>query len=90
MPKITDPDSAVKRATQAMAALRGCVVTPALVSALADVLCEEFPELPRAEAVEVLGIKRIRGVLLTDEVIEERARQFGWVLYDPRPTKEAA
>lgn len=83
MPKITDPASLVKRATQALATLRGCVVTPALIDALADVACEELPVLRRADVVEVLGIRRIRGVLLSDEVIEERARQLAFLAMSP-------
>jgi hypothetical protein len=76
MPSVTDPASVVKRAAAALRTLTGCWMTRQVSRCLAELIIIDFPKLDPSEIVEALSIERVKGQLLTEALIDERARQI--------------
>ena len=76
MSSVTDPESVVKRAAAALRTLTGCWMTTQVTRCLAELVIIDFPKLDPGEVVSVLSIERVKGQLITDALIDERARQI--------------
>lgn len=76
MPSVTDPESVVKRAAAALRTLTGCWVTKQVTRCLTDLVILDFPKLDPADVVEILSVDKAQEQLLTEAVIDERARQI--------------
>lgn len=78
MPKrVDDPETVVKRAADVLRTLRGRVLTRAAARCLTELVCQEFPRLNPYDVGELLTVERVLDLVLTETVIEERARQIG-------------
>lgn len=76
MPSVTDPESVVKRAAAALRTLTGCWMTKQVSRCLTELVVLDFPKLDPRDVLEVLSIEKISNKLLTEEMIDERARQI--------------
>ena len=76
MPSVTDPESVVKRAAAALRTLTGCWMTKQVTRCLVELIVLDFPKLDSSDVAEALSVEKVRGQLLTEAVIDERARQI--------------
>jgi hypothetical protein len=74
---VPDPDSVVKRVEDALRTLRGCLLTKTAAHLLTEMVWLEIPHVKREDIMELLWWPKIRGKLITDALIAERASQIG-------------
>lgn len=79
-PRMADPKAVVKTATTAFNPFRGHLLTKTIAGIVAGFLWSDFPGLTYEEIESLVYPKIVRGQLITDDLIRDRAAQIATVV----------